>query len=138
MFLSLNKVFCTWFFFLLILFGFFIFQDKTSLEANMTKFFRPILVSENPLSNHPTSKNKILHSFRCPPHGVVARIWTLVILVLALWAACLSIFVPVSESSENSTKCESEHNANFGHTGKIYWINNPKVSIFYILSCFIY
>ena len=86
----------------------------------MTKFFRPILVSENPLPNHPTSKNKILHSFRCPPHGVVARIWTLVILVLALWAACLSIFVPVSESSENSTKCESEHNANFGHTGKIY------------------
>ena len=113
------KPFALDFFFLINFVWFSIFQDKTSLEANMTKFFRPILVSENPLPNHPTSKNKMLHSFRCPPHGVVARIWTLVILVLALWAACLSIFVPVSESSENSTKCESEHNANFGHTGKI-------------------
>jgi len=111
-------------------------QDKTSLEANMTKFFRPILVSKNPLSNHPTSKNKILHSFRCPPHGVVARIWTLVILVLALWAACLSVFVPVSESSENSTKCESEHNANFGHTGSI--AEPPGGTIFILIVLIVF
>ena len=76
----------------------------------MTKCFRPILVSENPLSNDPTHKEKVLDALRCPPHGFMGRILTLVIVVLALWATCLSIFPPLSEEEivdseiETSTK----------------------------------
>ena len=66
----------------------------------MTKYFRPILVSENPLSNDPSHKEKVLDALRCPPHGFMGRILTLVIVVLALWATCLSIFPPISEEEE--------------------------------------
>ena len=67
------------------------------------KFLRPILVSENPLSNDSSQLDKFFDAFRCPPHGKVGKLLTLVIIVLALWVACLSIFhLPVPESNNKT------------------------------------
>ena len=59
------------------------------LDGCLVEKFGPILVSENPLPNNPSKFEILKDSLRCPPHGKVGRIFTLLFLVLALWAACL-------------------------------------------------
>ena len=55
------------------------------------------MVSENPLPDNPTRKQKIVDSVRCPPHGQIGRLFTLVVLVLALWLACIGMFGDVAK-----------------------------------------
>lgn len=57
----------------------------------------PILVSENPLPSNPSRRQEIFHSFRCPPHGKLGRLLTLLILVLALWATSLGMLGAVAQ-----------------------------------------
>ena len=59
------------------------------LDGCFVEKLGPILVSENPLPNNPSKFEILKDSLRCPPHGKVGRIFTLLFLVLALWAACL-------------------------------------------------
>ena len=70
------------------------------------KCLRPILVSENPLSNDSSQLDRFFDALRCPPHGRVGKVLTLVIIVFALWVTCLSIFVPVTVSNSNKTSTE--------------------------------
>ncbi len=56
----------------------------------------PILVSENPLPSDPSKKDKILHAVRCPPHGRIARLLTLAIVIFTLWGTCMSMFGDVA------------------------------------------
>ena len=56
-----------------------------------------ILVSENPLPSDPTKTDLFLHAIRCPPHGKIAKVTTLAIVILALWTTCLGMLGPIAQ-----------------------------------------
>ena len=65
----------------------------SSLESKCS----PILVSENPLPSNPTKKDLFLHAIRCPPHGKIAKILTLTLVIVSLWATCLGMLGKVAQ-----------------------------------------
>ena len=70
---------------------------KLALVAKwLRSSFRTVLVSKNPLPANPTNMEKIGDSLRCPPHGTVGKLITIMITVLSLWASCISMFGDVA------------------------------------------
>lgn len=70
-------------------------QRKRKLFDKFHGFAAPFLAEENPLPQSPTTKDKLLQSVRCPPHGIVARYAALALLPLLLWGVAHSVFGPI-------------------------------------------
>lgn len=71
-------------------------KQKLINVKKLEEYLSPVLTSHNELPPSPTSKDKCLHSFRCPPHGSVGRALTLALIPLILWLTCLSMFGSVA------------------------------------------
>lgn len=53
--------------------------------------FRPCTTKHNPLPHNPSRWKRFKFAFLCPPHGIVGRTLTCLILVLLLWAVLFTI-----------------------------------------------
>ena len=71
--------------------------DKNGFWSHLESKSSPILVSENPLPSNPTKKDLFLHAIRCPPHGKLAKILTLTLVIVSLWATCLGMLGEVAQ-----------------------------------------
>ena len=67
----------------------------------------PFLVSENPLPNNASRRERLLHSIRCPPHGKFGRFLALFFLVLALWATCIGMFGNIAKPIYTKTDLDA-------------------------------
>ena len=70
---------------------------KNGFWSHLESKSSPILVSENPLPSNPTKKDLFLHAIRCPPHGKLAKILTLTLVIVSLWATCLGMLGEVAQ-----------------------------------------
>ncbi|XP_033644451.1 sodium/hydrogen exchanger 9B2-like [Asterias rubens] len=53
--------------------------------------WRPCLTKYNPLSEYPSRRASVKYACMCPPHGVLARVVLIMVILLLLWAILWSI-----------------------------------------------